>query len=197
MKNVLVALVFLSVLTTTAFAQDNHTSPRSLGVSFILNDFTTPQRIRSSSFEQVRRDKRWAKIQEMSPGIALTYFKGIKNHIDFAGTLTGSFVNYPMRNRAAFEKDALLLEADATANFKMFDDSYWFTPYLTAGVGASKFRAYYGAYVPLGLGLRLNIFDEASVFIQSQYRIPVTYETTNYHLTYGIGVSGIIGKNRK
>ena len=48
----------------------------------------------------------------------------------------------------------------------MFDESYWVTPYVSAGVGASKYKGYYGAFIPLGVGFKVNLFDEAAVFIQ-------------------------------
>lgn len=194
MKNVLVAFILISSLSPNIFAQNGPIRPQALGVSFIMNDFATAQRIRGGSVAQVLSDKKWAKFNEMAPGLSLTYFKGLKPYIDFAGTLAASYVSYPFRNKPETSGDALLLEADASGNFKMFDESYWVTPYFSAGVGASKYKGYYAAFVPLGLGIKLNLFDEASVFVSSQYRIPVTFETGNYHFIYSFGISGVIGK---
>lgn len=194
MKNVLAALIVSSLLSTNIFAQDKPIRPAALGVSFIMNDFNTAQRIRNGSLSQVFRDKSWSKFKEMSPGLALTYFKGLKPKLDFAGTLAASFVNYPLRNKPAGSSDALLLEGDVSGNFKLLDESYWVTPYVSAGVGASKYRGYYAAFLPLGLGIKVNLFDEAAVFLGSQYRIPVSYETGNYHFIYSFGISGVIGK---
>jgi len=165
-----------------------------LGVAFILNDFTTAQRIRNGSITSVMGNNKWAKFNEMAPGLALTYFKGLSRYIDFAGTLGASFTNYSLVNKPSYANDALLLEADASGNFKMFDESYWVTPYVNAGVGLSKYRSYYGAFVPLGLGLKLNLFNEAAVYIGSQYRVPIINETGNYHFQYSIGFAGNIGK---
>lgn len=195
MKNVIAALILFCLVSHNSFAQDKPIRPRALGISFIMNDFTTAQRIRNGSLSQVFRDKTWSKFKEMSPGLALTYFKGLKPYVDFAGTLAASFVNYPLRNnKVQGSSDGLLLEGDVSANFKMLDESYWVTPYVSAGVGASKYKGYYAAFVPLGLGIKVNLFDEASVFLASQYRIPVSYETGNYHFMYSFGISGVIGK---
>ena len=196
MKKLLASLFVFSLLVQTSWAQNSPVRERALGVSFILNDFKTAQRIRNGSIDQVIREDNWAKFSDMAPGLALTYFKGLNKNVDFAATMGASFVNYPLPNKPPFEGDALLLEIDASVNLKMLTEAYWFTPYLIAGVGASKYRNYYGAFIPLGGGMKVNFFDEASLFIQTQYRIPVTYETTNYHLQYSIGVSGIIGKRR-
>jgi hypothetical protein len=195
MKNIITAFISFCFLTTNISAQDKPVRPKALGVSFIMVDFATPQRIRTGSLSQVLGNKQWAKFKEMSPGLALTYFQGLKPYIDFAGTLAASYVAYPLRNDRPVESgDALLLEGDASANFKMFDESYWVTPYLSAGLGISKYKGYWAAFIPLGLGFKVNLFDEASIFIASQYRVPATYETGNYHFMYNFGISGVIGK---
>ncbi len=132
----------------------------------------------------------------MTPGIAITYFKGLKKHVDFAGTLGGNFLKYPFPNKSFFN-DNFLLTADAQLNFKMTTEKYWVQPYITAGVGAHAYQGYFGAYIPMGLGLKLNLFDEAHIFITSQYRVPVTTETANYHLFHSIGIAGVLGKKKQ
>jgi OmpA-OmpF porin, OOP family len=197
MKKALAALFSLVFIFTNVFSQDKQQAirPAALGVSFIMNDFATAQRIREQSLSAVFRDKSWAKFKEMSPGLALTYFKGLKPHTDFAGTLAASYVSYPLRNGKPSESsDGLLLEGDASANFKLLDESYWLTPYVNLGLGGSEYKGYWAAFIPIGLGLKLNLFDEASVFLAGQYRVPVTYETGNYHFMYSFGISGVIGK---
>lgn len=192
MKKVLASLLTICLLSSAAFSQGK-IRPQALGISFIMNDYTTAQRIRSGSINQVIRDDQWSKFNAMSPGLAITYFKGLKSHLDFAGTLAASFVNYSLPEKS-FTNDAFLLEADASVNLKILDESYWVIPYLSAGLGASRYRVYYGAFVPLGAGFRINLFDEASINIGTQYRVPVTAETSGYHFMYSIGISGVLGK---
>jgi OmpA-OmpF porin, OOP family len=196
MKKVLGILFILISFNTQLLAQDE-IRPPAIGISLTMHDFTTAQRIRSTSLATVFRDKRWADLKEMSPGIAVTYFKGLKKHIDFAGTLSGSFVDYPLPGKPTGTGDNFLLEVDASVNLKMFSEKYWFTPYLNVGVGASKYKSYWGAFLPLGGGIKVNFFDEASLFINTQYRVPVTNETTNYHFMSSIGISGVIGNKKK
>ena len=78
----------------------------------------------------------------------------------------------------------------------MFPEKYVFTPYLIAGLGASRYKSSYGAFIPLGGGFKVNFFDEASLFISSQYRIPLTKETNNYHFVTSLGISGVVGKKK-
>jgi len=196
MKNAIAVVIAFCSFFQVLLAQDNLIRPSAIGVSFILNDFTTAQRIRSGSLETVLRDKKWADIKEMSPGLGISYFKGLHRNIDLAANVGFSFVNYPLPNKAPSAEDALLIEMDATANFKMFPENYWVSPYLIAGLGASQYKAKYGAYLPLGAGIKVNFFDEAALFINTTYRVAVTPENTNYHFTYALGVAGVIGKKK-
>ena len=132
MKKILAVLLALYLITPGSFAQDDEIRPAAIGVSFILNDFSTADRIRTGSLSKVLANKQWAKFKEMAPGIAITYFKGLRKHIDFAGTLAGSFVSYPLLNRPASSGDKFLLEADASVNLKMVSEKYWVQPYLIA-----------------------------------------------------------------
>jgi hypothetical protein len=202
MKKFLVLFLIIILSKPGIYAQEAQANNAAykrqpaIGISFALNDYQTAQRIRSRSFESVISNHELAKFNEMAPGLAVSYFKGLHNHIDFAGTIVGSFVDNPLPNRTATTTD-LLTEVDASLNFKMFTDQYWFTPYISAGIGGSKFQNYYGAFLPLGGGFKVNLFDEASIFLNAQYRVPVTPETGNYHLFYNIGISGIIGKKKE
>jgi hypothetical protein len=196
MNKFLTMFVVSCFFVTAGFTQTQpYIRPAALGISFSLVDYTTAQRIRSSSLSSVLINKQAAKTNEMSPGIAITYFKGLRNNIDFAATLLGAFANIasPDNNNT---NDNFLLEGDASVNLKMFSDQYVFTPYLSAGVGFNRYNKKTGAFVPLGGGLKFNLFNEAAVYITTQYRVPVTTEIGDYHFVHGIGISGIIGKNR-
>ena len=198
MKKLLASVVAGYCLFTTGYSQTKLPIRQpAIGISFTLTDFVTAQRIRTTSLASVFNNKKFAKFREMSPGIAISYFKGILPRIDFAATLNGSFLDYPFRNRAPFGNNHLLLEGDASANFKLVTEDYWVIPYATIGVGVHTYKGYYGGFVPLGVGLRVNLFDEAGINFTSQYRIPANYETSNYHFFHSIGIYGIIGQKKE
>jgi outer membrane protein OmpA-like peptidoglycan-associated protein len=198
MKKILAAILALSLLHSKILAQDDEIRPAAIGISFILNDFTTADRIRSSSLSSVLSHKQWAKFREMSPGIAVSYFKGLRKHIDFAGTLAGSFVNYELQNRQNTSGDKFLLEADAAVNLKLVSEKYWVQPYVIAGIGAQMYSGiHFGAFIPTGAGIKINLFDDAQIFVNSQYRIPVTKETANYHFLNQVGIAGRIGVKKE
>jgi outer membrane protein OmpA-like peptidoglycan-associated protein len=78
----------------------------------------------------------------------------------------------------------------------LLSDEYWVSPFISAGVGASLWNGYLGAYLPTGLGLQVNFFDATYLFIQAQYRIPVASNTTAANLFYSFGIAGNIGKKK-
>jgi OOP family OmpA-OmpF porin len=195
MKKTLAAFLFLLFVVSDIYAQDD-VRGRALGISFTLTDYSTAQFIRNGTLSTVIREKQWSQLKEMAPGIAVTYFKGLKKHIDFAATINATYVRVPLENKPPESSDNLLVELDASANFKMFSDSYWFTPYIIVGVGASKYKEFYGAFIPVGGGFKVNFYDEAALFITSQYRVPVISETNNYHFFNSIGIAGTIGQRK-
>jgi OmpA-OmpF porin, OOP family len=203
MKQLLLAFLSGTLFVNSGAAQTidslpntDYKRPAAIGISFIFNDYATAQRIRSTSLSRVLSNKQWGKLKNMSPGIAVTYFKGVHNTIDFAGTLASSFVEDALPEKQS-SNNSLLLEGDASLNFKMLSDRYVFSPYLSAGISASKYRSYYGASLPLGGGLKFNLYNEAAVFITAKYHIPVTTETAGYHFVYGLGVAGTIGAKKE
>jgi OmpA-OmpF porin, OOP family len=183
------------LLCTVAFGQKDYRKNPAIGVNFTLFDFKTANELRTVGLSNVIRSNNFTNTNRMAIGLGITYLEGLGNHIDFAGSLNGAFLKYPFRNGTTGSGDDLLLEATGMANLKLLTDKYWVTPYLSAGVGASKYKGYFGAFIPAGVGLQLNILDEAYLMINSQYRIPVT-ENVNYHLFHSIGLAGNVFKRK-
>ncbi|MGG9971782.1 OmpA family protein [Ferruginibacter sp. SUN002] len=177
------------VLCINTFAQNEYKKPASIGVHFFYDDFQTASEIRATSLSEVLKDNEWSKTSRMAPGFAVSYIKGLSDHADLATTLSGSFLDYPIPNKSSFVTKHLLLELAATANLKLTSDKYWVSPFLTLGVGASKYKDFYGAFIPAGVGIQVNLFDNAYVLLNSQYRMPVT-ENVAYHFYHSFGIAG-------
>lgn len=199
MQKIFGAWLACTLLSGLAYGQaateaPDYTRGATIGVQFILNDFKTAKDIRATSLSTVLDKRQFGKIKEMAPGLAIFYMKGINNHLDYSITAAGSFVDYNLQNRIESQgSDKFLLEVDASVIGKMVTDKYWLIPTVNLGIGASKYGSYYGAFIPAGVGLQVNFFDEAYVLFNSQYRIPVT-ETSNYHFYHSIGIAGTINK---
>ena len=110
MKHVFVSLLTTILITPVAFGQtEDEIRGTDIGVSFNLYDFKTAELIRSNSLSAVIRDKQFGDLQNMSPGISLHYFRGLKKHIDFGGSLNASFLNHPFPDKPDHGIDRLLL----------------------------------------------------------------------------------------
>ena len=198
MKKLLASVMVSSGLFITAYCQTIAPVRQSaIGISYTLTDFITAQRIRATSLTSVLNDKAVAKVSEMSPGLAISYYKGLLPKIDLAATFNGTFLEYPFPDKPATGTSHFLMELDASAQFKLVTDDYWVIPYADLGLGASVYKSYYGAFLPVGIGFRINFFDEAGININSQYRIPVSPETSNYHFFHNLGIYGIIGPKKE
>jgi hypothetical protein len=188
----LLAILFGCMRT---FSQDTAVQPPTLGIHFFFDDFKTAWYIRASSLRQVLRQRQFGRLKEMSPGLAINYICGLSKHFDFSTTLTGAFLDYIKRDGSSFGEDNLLLEGDVSIRGKMFTDRHSINPYMQIGTGISKYKGYWGAFIPAGLGLQFNLFQEAYLLINAQYRIAVTPTVSN-HFFYSLGLAGNIGRRR-
>lgn len=190
MKKIILSLLSVGLIFTAA-AQSDYIKEPALGIHFFFNDFQTATDIRTLGITRVLTDKQYGKMDRLKPGIALSYIRGVSDHVDFAATLSLSSSEYILPDGTGSGADAFLVEAAATANLKLLTDKHFFTPFLTVGLGASQFSSHYGAFIPLGVGLQFNILNSAYIIINSQYRARVT-EDVSYHFYHSFGIAGAI-----
>lgn len=193
-----ILLVFLLVSVHSTFAQKTslYKKQPTLSINFMLNDFKTAQYIDRTSLSQVFKNDAFSKVTDMSPGLSVGYYKGMSDHVDFMASLGGSFTSYEYKNGRSNKSDELLLEADANVNVKLLSDNYIVTPFITAGVGASKYGVHYGAYIPVGLGVQIKLGEEVFLFTNAQYRNGIT-DYTNNHLNFSLGFGAPLGSAKK
>jgi OmpA-OmpF porin, OOP family len=189
MKKIVLALFILSCVALHTSAQNSpFVKKKSIGFSFIANDFSTPELLRTTSYSSVLRNDQFAKLKDMGHGFAVHYIQSALPNIDLAASFGGSFVEFslPGKNNSS---NRFLAEVDVSGNFKMFREAV-FNPYLIAGIGASKYTNVYGAFVPLGGGVNIDLFGEAKIFTQLQYRLPVTTDANKHHFQVSFGIAG-------
>ena len=188
---------FTTLLIVSVFAQSNdYRRPASIGVSFFVNDFVTAAEIKNDGLGSVIRDNQLFRANRLNAGVAINFLKGLSNHIDFNGSLEGSYVDYPIPNLPPFNRDALLLAATGNLHVKLLKDNFFIVPYADLGVGVSRYAGYYAAFIPVGFGLRLNFVEEAFITLNTQYRLSVT-ESSAPHLYTGLTIYGVVGKKRE
>ena len=196
MKKILLVITGVCLAFTATFGQGEKKKRPSFGIHFFLNDFKTAQSIRSIGLSNVAKSKEWNKTKNMTAGLAVSYLQGLNNNLDFVGTLSGSFLDYPIAGKTSRVDPLLLLEGAATLNLKLLSDKYCINPFLTAGVGASKYGGYYAAFMPFGVGMQVRIVDEVFLILNSQYRVPVT-ENASYHFYHSAGVAANLFKKKE
>ncbi len=191
MKRVLLSLMAV-LLVTASFAQKNpNTRKNTFGIHFFLNDFQTGRALDTAKVKDVLDRNDWYKPSRMSPGFAISLTRGLLPNIDFRGTFSASFEDYPFKKKATTGLNTFLGELDLSVNLKAVNDKHWVIPYLTAGIGGSIYKNNIGAIAPVGVGLQLNLFNETYVDLSTQLRMGITDNTTN-HLYHSLGIAGNI-----
>jgi OmpA-OmpF porin, OOP family len=192
-----VLLVLAIIVTAVSFAQTDVKKRPSLAVHFSFIDYKSGTDVRNNSLTTVINNKQFFKFKRMDPALSLSYIDGFTDHIDFVGTLTGAFVKHPTSTAVsnADGNDHLLLEAAATANFKLLNDNYTVVPFFTIGAGASKWKDYYSAFAPLGLGLQVKVADGTFMLLNSQYRVALS-ENSAYHFYHAVGFASAVGARK-
>lgn len=189
-------IILLCFCSIQLLAQNVTKKPASVDFHLFYNDFFTAQQIRASSVNNVLKNKLWSPLSNNQIGLGFSYYKGITKKVDAVGTLDASFVDYLFQSGATNGSSKFLLTTQAAANIKLFDDSKTVVPYLTAGAGFSLYNGSAGFYIPAGVGLQFNVFDEAFIVTNAQYRIPLT-TSVNYHFNYSVGIGTSIVKAKK
>ena len=197
MKQLFLLLFAVNCLFAVNGQNNNLKKLPSLGIHFSGIDFKTAQDLRTKNLASLIRQKQWSKIDRLNPAITVSYMQGISNNLDLMTRLTGAFVAYPSRNTTNINyNQTFYLEADANINLKLLPDNYWVVPYLQAGIGISKERSNWMAYMPFGAGIQVNLLDAAFIHLNTGYRVPVTSKA-NYSLFHSIGISAPIVERKK
>jgi OmpA-OmpF porin, OOP family len=197
MKKIVLSLIAICMIGTVVAQKNPLTRKKTLGIHFFLQDFASGRALDSSDgFSKVLDRKDWSKPSRLSPGFGLAFGKGLSPKIDVAATLNGSFEDYLFRKRPQFGINDFLGELDLTANLKAVNDKHWVIPYINLGIGASYYKGFIGAYVPVGLGLQVNLYNDVFVDLRTQLRKGITDNATS-HLIHSIGVIGNISGEKK
>lgn len=189
---ILMLLPAAGILAQSAAPKNQFKKGKVFGVHFTFHDFQTASEIKSIGLAAVLPQNNWYKTSRLSPGLALSHTEGLSDHIDIMARVGGSILSYPVPERSS-TRDKLLLEADVNLNIKLLTDKYFVTPYLSVGAGGSTWGGYASAYLPLGAGVQINMSNQSFIFLQSQYRAPVTTNNGASHLFWGVGFAGNIG----
>ncbi|MBC7650948.1 MAG: OmpA family protein [Deinococcales bacterium] len=185
-KIVLLFVIMASAISSFSQSTDLKKRP-TLSIGFNLKDFKTANLIRTKSLSDVLVNKSYARIEEMAPGLNVSYFQGITDHIDFMGTLGACFSTYEYKSKPLTNGESFLLDLDAHLNFKLLTDNYFLVPYITVGIGGSMYKGtYFMANTIGGVGLQFKLGEGSFINLQSSYKVGISeYAKDNLNYTLG------------
>ncbi len=192
----IICLSLLACLVPRLFAQISQEKKLStLVFHSFYNDFKTTQLMKTTSVHNVLDKGQWSNIGSMQMGFGFNYLKGIGKKMDGIITIDGSSTDYLFKNGSNNGSSKFLLDANAAFNLKLFTDNHKLVPYFSFGAGLSSYNGKTGFYVPSGVGLQFNLFNEAYVLTNIQHRLALS-STVNDHFYYSIGIGTNIGKKK-
>ncbi|MCW3116339.1 MAG: OmpA family protein [Chitinophagaceae bacterium] len=184
-------ILLLTALTTISilgFGQKKS----AIGFSFNLTDFQTPTDIKNTSLHDVLKSGDWHKGSRLEPGFSVSYWKGLTNHLDVSARYNGVFGSTSFSNltNKANSLD-YFNELEAALHARALKQTAVINPFLTAGLGIGNYWQNFGLapYAPLGVGIEVNIANEAFIHILANYRLSFDNKKSPNNLFYSLGVS--------
>lgn len=196
MKNLILIFCLCCCVLRIAAQVTPVVKPNSLAFHVFYTDFKTAQQIKASSLSDVLNHGKWAGFTDMQIGFGLNYFKGITPWLDGIATLDGSGIDYVFKDGSTNGSSKFLLDATVGINVKLFNDNKPVVPYFFGGAGLSYYAKNAGLYFPIGLGVQINLFNEAFITSNMQYRFAGSQQV-NDHFYYTIGIGTSIGKTKQ
>ncbi|MFC4261347.1 OmpA family protein [Ferruginibacter yonginensis] len=193
MKQKLTLLLSLLVVVTCATAQmadSKFTSAKKgnlLGIHLTALDVYTP-----ATFKQTNTPRTFTNLRKMDIGVAVSYWRGLTKTIDFSTKVGFSMddFNSTASNRVNFNNEnQYAVEVEPSLNFRPYGDNALVAPFLSVGIGGGRYSHDYGAYVPAGVGVQVNLQSNTYLFVQSQYRFALTKDVLKDAISYSVGVA--------
>lgn len=125
--------------------------------------------------------------KESNIGVGLWYWLGLTNHVDFSARINGLFTDYTKAEM--FGPFTILGEGEASLHLRMFSDDHLFNPFISAGIGAGTYSDGITPYVPVGVGLQVNLFSDVYLKGQANYRLSLDDTKLDNNVQYTLGLA--------
>lgn len=144
----------------------------------------------------IRKSLKW------NPMVRVTYWFQASKNFDISLGLSLASLDYPndihdseyvttyRNNVSGVRHDKFLAELDVRFNYNILEkERYIVSPYLFAGLNGAYHNIFFGADIPLGLGLNFNLTHSHNLFfnLESAYKIAATAHDVN-HLQHSAGL---------
>jgi outer membrane protein OmpA-like peptidoglycan-associated protein len=198
MKKILFSLVFLAFAGNISAQTNANVKKPSIALKLSAFDFTTAKAIQANTLGTVLNNKSWEKLSNSTKSIGVQYFKGITPKTDFMVNLDLASLAYPFDPTSGVKTSwgsasgnytkKFYAAVDVDLNFKMLSDDHKVVPYLSAGIGVSKFSSNFMAYAPVGAGIQIKAKHGSFINILSSYRVEMS-ALTIAHFNHGVSYS--------
>jgi len=198
MKKILFSLIVLAFAGNISAQTNANVKKPSLALKVSAFDFTTARAIQVNTLGAVLSNKSWEKLSNSTKSIGVQYFKGITPKMDFMVNLDLASLSYPYYASSGIKttwgsatgatSKGFYAAADAGLNFKIVSDDHKVVPYLSAGIGISKFATNFMAYAPVGAGIQIKANHGSFINILSTFRAEMS-SLTKTHFNHGVSYS--------
>ena len=125
------------------------------------------------------------KIGKVDPGFSIMYWHGLSSHIDYSVRYNGLFTEY---SKKADVQNKFTNEFEGSLHARVLSNDHLFNPFATAGIGIGSYgKGVWAPYVPLGLGLQVNLNNEGYLFLQGNYRTSLSSSKLDNNTFYSLG----------
>jgi len=190
MKQKLTLVLAIMLLVSGAFAQKKKKNNMGssdkmgtlVGVHFNASDFRAPIAIKSPKSGNV-----YFKLQDMSKGFSLSFWKGLTSHLNFSAKANMIFHDFSVLYTGVPGTNEIGVELEPSINLMMLKPKALFNPFLTLGVGGGLYVKDFGGYVNGGGGLLVNFNETSYLVAQAQYKWTLTKKIFPDNIFYSLG----------
>lgn len=210
-KNIALLRYGLAILLLLSMSPAQAQNRQGLGIHLSMYDFYGPQADKyffadraNYTYNETENiyDTSFKKRLYWTPSVKFTYWNALNKHLDLNLGLSLSWIDYPedrpdqdyinrnYYNETDKAKSRFLTELDARIHYNIIPkEDYVVSPYVLAGITASYHDPYFGANIPLGLGVNINLgkSDDFYLNLESAYKVAASEHDQN-HLQHSIGL---------
>lgn len=134
------------------------------------------------------------KGKYINRGLTVQYVSAINGYINLSGALSAGFAKMSDASKSIVNNQRLVTDVNASFQYNLSRKKALIVPYLQTGVSASKFQNHYGVFLPVGGGIKFNVWKDGYLSVQSEYRQRMSGAIKS-HFAHSIGIAGLI-KNK-
>ncbi len=201
MKKKLTLLLSFLVVVACASAQmmnSKYSSSKKgnlFGIHITALDVFTPVTLKNNNKFNLNTD-----LRKMDIGMAISYWKGLTKTIDFSTKAAFSmddFSSAASNRTTTRNENQYAVELEPSLNIRPYGDNHLIAPFLSVGIGGGRYSQDYGAYVPAGVGIQVNLKSSTYLLLESKYRFALTKDVLKDAIGYSFGIAQNFSKEKK